>query len=140
LHRSKFGKKGLCPQITQIHGDMKDWFEQEDAENAECSLCALRALLFQNSSSASICVNLRAIPDSVAAGRAASWRLADSAMKALSYPRNPRNPRFNSFACTWPRSTSSPSAMGHQDTQVANVQPLATIRTSSHFSIDIITY
>jgi hypothetical protein len=36
--------------------DMKNWFEQEDAENAECSLCALRALLFQNSSSALICV------------------------------------------------------------------------------------
>jgi hypothetical protein len=59
LHRSKFGNKGICPQITQIHADMKDWFEQEDAENAECSLCALRALLFQNSSSASICGQFR---------------------------------------------------------------------------------
>jgi hypothetical protein len=69
-HRSKFGNKGLCPQITQIHADMKHWFEREDAENAECSLCALRAFLFQNSSSASICVNLRAIPNSVAVDRA----------------------------------------------------------------------
>jgi hypothetical protein len=45
LHQSKFGKKGLCPQITQMDADQELFF----------------------SVSASICVNLRAIPDSVAA-------------------------------------------------------------------------
>jgi len=48
LHRSKFGKKGLCPQITQMDADEELFFFV----------------------SASICVNLRAILDSVAAGRA----------------------------------------------------------------------
>ncbi|MGA2542817.1 MAG: hypothetical protein ABSG78_14810 [Verrucomicrobiota bacterium] len=42
-------RKGLCPQITQMHADAGLFF----------------------SLSASICVNLRATPDSVAAGRAA---------------------------------------------------------------------
>jgi hypothetical protein len=45
LHHSKFGKKGLCPQITQMHADEELFFFL----------------------SASICVHLRAIPDSVAA-------------------------------------------------------------------------
>jgi hypothetical protein len=35
-------------------------FEQENAERTEFLLCCLRALLFQNASSASIRVNLRA--------------------------------------------------------------------------------
>jgi len=48
LHHSTFGEKGICPQITQMDAD----------EDVSFSV------------SASICVNLRAIPDSVAAGRA----------------------------------------------------------------------
>jgi hypothetical protein len=35
LHRSKFGKKGLCPQITQIHADTESRFEQEKTERTE---------------------------------------------------------------------------------------------------------
>jgi hypothetical protein len=54
----------ICPQMTRMHADKENGFEQEHIPMNRDSL------LFKNPESASICVNLRAIPDSVAVGRA----------------------------------------------------------------------
>jgi hypothetical protein len=93
LHRSKFGKKAVGPQITQIQADTESRFEREISERTEPILCFFRALLFEKSSSASICVNLRAIPDSVAA--LPRWEIRGSIC----------------FGCSEPRYASCPFAM-----------------------------
>jgi hypothetical protein len=79
LHRSKFGVKGICPQITQIHADTEKWFEQGNAEGREflsvSSVPSCSKKIF-------ICVNLRQSAGNSGFGRGwprrvccAFWRL-----------------------------------------------------------------
>ena len=62
LHRTKFGKTGICPQITfttfyvaRIHADTERRFEQENAEGTE--FLSVSSVL--SCSKIFICVNLR---------------------------------------------------------------------------------
>ena len=88
LHRSKFGKKGICPQIKQMDADTSSRIEQENAESTEFFPLRPPCPPVPSFSSAFIC-DLRAIPDSVAAGRA-----GPSVVKSLRKPTERRRERL----------------------------------------------